>query len=334
MKVIDLHSDIITDIAIRRKKGEKRVLERVHIPYLKKGGIAGLICAIWVESEHRKRSYERFWELLNFIIDDVAESSEVEIVNSLEEAKTLMNENKIFIVLGIEGLTFMKQWHGIEKKEKIKNAIEDLSDYKIFHSILAWNEINFIASGTGAKETGLSTGLTNVGAFTVEEMQKNDWIVDVSHLDEKSFWGVKQVSNKPLIASHSNVKALCNHERNLTDKQIIAIAETGGVIGVNSHGSFVHNSEPTLSNFVEHISYIANLAGVDHVALGFDFLDYLAEYNIKGATYFPTINLEGAGQMQKLIEQLKHDGFNQSEINLICFENPMRILFGNTSRMN
>lgn len=80
MKVIDLHSDIFTDIAFRRERGETRIFERIHLPKLRKGGITGLICVFWVEPLYRGQDYERFQQLLRYTIEDLLECPEVELV--------------------------------------------------------------------------------------------------------------------------------------------------------------------------------------------------------------------------------------------------------------
>lgn len=102
-------------------------------------------------------------------------------------------------------------------------------------------------------------------------------IIDVSHANEKTFWDIYNNTTKSFIASHSNAKSLCNHKRNLTDEQIKAIASRDGVIGINAYKGFVaiDSYKQNLERFVDHIEYIISLVGVRHVALGFDFCEYL-----------------------------------------------------------
>ena len=101
---------------------------------------------------------------------------------------------------------------------------------------LTWNYQNSI--GCGALEEGLEKGLTDFGIEVVKEMNTLGMIIDVSHLSESGFWDVKKISSKPFIASHSNARALCNHPRNLNDKQLKAIAEIGGVAGITTYPPF------------------------------------------------------------------------------------------------
>ncbi len=102
---------------------------------------------------------------------------------------------------------------------------------------LTWNNRNELADGVGEDRTG--GGLTSLGRQVVQEMNRLGMFVDVSHLSEPGFWNVMELCTAPVIASHSNCSAVWNHPRNLTDRQIKAIAEHGGVIGVNLVPDFV-----------------------------------------------------------------------------------------------
>ena len=154
---------------------------------------------------------------------------------------------------------------------------------------LTWNEKNIL--GTGAGENSCE-GLTEIGKKAVRKMNEIGMIVDVSHANEKTFWDIAEISTKPFIASHSNARTLCDVPRNLTDEQIKAVAQSGGVIGVNGYIGFIKkcdfsspapienpdlSSKPDLKDLADHIDYIAGLVGVDYVGLGFDFCEYLSE---------------------------------------------------------
>jgi membrane dipeptidase len=288
----------------------------------------GLVCVLWVEPLFRNKSYDRFQQLMQYAMADLNECAEVGLATTLEEAEELTKDNKLFIILGIEGLAFMEYWRGTNNEAKLENALNDLSPFKISHAIFAWNETNFLASGTGGEDNSRS-GLTSAGELAVSEMNRRHWHVDVSHLDEISFWDIANISEKPLLASHSNAKRLCPHERNLTDEQIKAIAATGGLIGINSNGPFINESCPSITHFVDHIAYVANLVGIKHVGLGFDFLDYLQDYQLEGAGFKPTKGLEGAAQIPDLVDHMITRGFSYEDIDRVCFENAFKYLFRN-----
>ncbi|WP_164667339.1 dipeptidase [Virgibacillus doumboii] len=324
MHIIDLHSDIITDIAFRREKGETRVFEKYHLPQLKENGVIGLICVFWVEPLFRENPIRRFRQLLKYALDDFKECSEAEIVTSAANLDLSKNSSKVFIYLGLEGLSFMEDWDGSSDTEKISRAVDELDQLHIRHSIFAWNEANFLATGTGCQAH--SRGLTNSGEFAVEKMQNKDWIIDVSHLDEPSFWDIAAKTNAPLIASHSNAKRICDHERNLTDDQIKEIARHNGLIGGNAHAEFVADHKPSLEKYVDHLVYMADLVGVNHIGLGFDFTDYLKGYNLGFNNEQVTTNLESVAGIPLLVDELRRRGFTTAEVEQICWKNALKFL--------
>lgn len=102
-------------------------------------------------------------------------------------------------------------------------------------------------------------------------------VLDVSHLNDKSFWDLMSIATTPVIASHSNSRTVCPAKRNLTDDMLKEIAKTGGLVGMNSLREFVSEKreEQNVQKLCDHLDYIANLIGIDHIGLGYDFDDYL-----------------------------------------------------------
>ena len=162
-------------------------------------------------------------------------------------------------------------------------------------------------------------GLTAFGFEMIKKMNELGIIIDVSHLSDKGFWDCINTSTKPIVASHSNARGVCNHVRNLTDDMIIALNKNGGVMGMNYCAAFLADDEEegknTVKKTVEHIKYIKNLVGVDVIALGSDFdgID-------------PNIELSNASMMEKMITALKEEGFTEVEINKITHENILRVI--------
>ncbi|MDI9419580.1 MAG: membrane dipeptidase [Firmicutes bacterium] len=180
---------------------------------------------------------------------------------------------------------------------------------------LTWNHRN--ALGDGVAEGERASGLTEFGYEVVAEMNRLGMIVDVSHLAEPSFWEVLEVSRKPVIASHSNAYALCGHRRNLTDQQIRAIADRGGVIGVNFCPRFVveNPNNCTIEQVVDHIIYLYQTGGSDAVALGSDF---------DGIASTPT-GLEDVEKIPSLIPALEKRGLSTAVIEKIMGLNLLRV---------
>lgn len=105
-------------------------------------------------------------------------------------------------------------------------------------------------------------------------MEKLGIIVDTAHANDKTFWDIYENTTGPIINSHSNARALCNVPRNITDDQIKTIAERGGgLIGLNTFNEFVHidKDKRDINNLANHLDYLVELAGIDHVGFGFDF---------------------------------------------------------------
>jgi membrane dipeptidase len=131
---------------------------------------------------------------------------------------------------------------------------------------LTWNHRNELADGVGVGDA--AGGLTEVGKAIVAECERLGIAVDVSHLSERSFWDLMKVATKPVFASHSNFRSLCDHPRNLTDEQVKAVAEKGGVICLTFVPAFVGGD---LAQFVRHYFHGVELVGEKALGLGSDF---------------------------------------------------------------
>jgi len=163
----------------------------------------------------------------------------------------------------------------------------------------------------------------------VARMESLGMLIDVSHLNEKSFWDVIEVTTGPIIASHSNARALCGAPRNLTDQQIRAVAERGGVVGFNSWGDFIDARDPTLARALDHISYLVDLAGPDHVGFGFDFMDYFDSDPASPEPGQPLAFCRGLARCEDapgLIEALRDRGYTEELLEKIAFGNFHRVI--------
>src|SRR4029077_2961094 len=114
-------------------------------------------------------------------------------------------------------------------------------------------------------------GLTDFGRAVVAEMNRIGMVVDCAHSGIKSGLEAMRLSTRPCIFSHANARALQDHERNITDEQIKAVAATGGVVGVNGLGLYLGNGPPRVEELVAHIDYVVKLVGAEHVGIGLDY---------------------------------------------------------------
>jgi membrane dipeptidase len=179
---------------------------------------------------------------------------------------------------------------------------------------IAWNHRNLLGDGVG-KFNG-RRGLTSFGRETISEMERLGMIVDVSHLNERTFWDVVEVTEKPFVATHSNAIRVCGSPRNLTDQQIRTISERGGFIGLNFCSSFLNDSgEASIHDVVRHALHIAEIGGAGVLAIGSDF----------DGIYDAPRGLEHIGKMGALSAAFRKAGFSPGEIDAITHRNFLRV---------
>jgi membrane dipeptidase len=186
-----------------------------------------------------------------------------------------------------------------------------------------WSRSNAFGHGVpfvcpSSPDTG--PGLTDLGKELVRACNRLRILIDLSHLNERGFWDVAAISNAPLVATHSNAHALSPHSRNLTDKQLAAIRETGGLVGVNFAISFLRpdgarNADTPVELVVDHLEYILEQVGEDGVGIGSDF---------DGAKI--PAGIGNAAGLQNLVEVMRTRGFGESLIEKVCFRNWLRVL--------
>lgn len=312
--VFDGHSDIFTDVTVRRLKGETQVLKNHHLPRLKKGNIEGSCFVLWIDPPHDAHPEKRLGELMQCIKDEMAECEEAVIVKNYQEIEAAKKAGKFYILPGMEGLS------GIGTD---LDKIDELYDFGVRHAMLTWNEQNELATGAKADP---NRGLTGLGRRAVRKIHDKHMIMDISHTNERTFWDIAKVGGGPIMASHSNVWALKNHTRNLTDCQLLEIRDTNGIVGLNSFNELVSEKveEQTVEGLIRHADYIANKIGVEHLALGFDFCEFLDDeaagaFSDQENTF--TKGLEDASHVPFMIEKMKEAGFSDKEMEMICTGN-------------
>lgn len=176
---------------------------------------------------------------------------------------------------------------------------------------LGWNESNVL---TGSNVTG--GGLADKGREYLKEAQRLGMLVDVSHISDQGFWDIMDCTQAPIVASHSNSRALCNHSRNLTDDMFRAICQTGGVAGINQYAEFL-GEQPTLDTVCDHIFHFLELdPSGKHIALGGD-LDGCEQLSQ---------GFEGIQSYPALAQRLLERGMNEETIRDIFWNNALNVL--------
>ena len=185
---------------------------------------------------------------------------------------------------------------------------------------LTWNfenEIGYPNTIVKAKDYDPSKnyGLKPEGIEIVREMNRVGMIVDVSHLNDDGFWDVVKYCDGPFVASHSNARAVCDHTRNMTDDMIRALADKGGVMGLNICGDFLNpDGKSRVADMVRHAKHIVNVGGIDVLGLGTDY------DGIDG-----DLELDHCDKMQLLAQEMERQGFKTSEIEAIFHGNVLRL---------
>lgn len=311
----DAHSDIWTDVTQHTAKGETDIFRSRHMERLKKGQIEGGIFVIWNDPPYDTDPRKRTLEMMDAIRkEEKAAAGILKVARSycdMEEAKA---QGKFYAFIGLEGL------------KSIGEDLDLIDEYYQFgarHAGLTWNEANPLATGALGDP---DRGLTAVGKKAVRKIQDKGMLLDVSHLNDKSFWDLISQATGPVVATHSNCRALCNQARNLPDDQIKALRETGGIIGLNSFNEFVHPDEKKqdVEHLVKHLVHLVELMDTDHVGFGFDFAEFLegdtlTSFSSQNTPY--TIGLEDASQVPNLVAEMKRVGFSQEEIEKISCTN-------------
>ncbi|MHB8125498.1 MAG: dipeptidase [Desulfitobacteriaceae bacterium] len=307
--VVDGHCDSLGDY-LMSKRTLKDPNEGGHwdLPRAKEGNIALQFMAAFIESEYKPD--RATWRGLQLI----------------EAARRLINENadNVFLILNKEDLLKLPDKHkvglllSVEGGEILGDSvfmIDTIFRLGVRALGLTWNQRNALGYGVGESQN--MGGLTSFGQQVIRRMNELGMIIDVSHLNETGFWNVLELSQYPIVASHSCAKTLCSHPRNLTDQQLKSLAANGGVVGVNFNPQFLTSNLPAKrEDVVRHISHIAEVAGVETVGLGSDF---------DGIPDVPEL-LADATQYPGLAQDLKKAGFSIEEIEKIFNKNFMRLL--------
>lgn len=303
--LVDTHNDFVYQVSQRGAVfGKDNNWTHSDLPKFREGGLDVQVFSAWIPMSKIRRSYDFVLGQIDILKGfERANPEDIEFANSYEDILRIVNEGKICGMIGVEGGTVV---------ESDLDNINRLFAMGVRYIGLTWNNSNLI--GTSARdetERGIG-GLTDFGFDVIKRMDEVGMLIDVSHLGEASFWDVIKTTKNPIIASHSNSYTIHPHYRNLTDEQIKAIAEGGGVIQVNFHRSFL--GEASLQRVFEHIDYIKNLVGVDYIGIGSDFdggIDTPSE--LSDATMYPN-----------LTKKLLSEGYTQEDVRKILGLNFLR----------
>ncbi len=337
--VFDGHNDVL--LRLWQKKSASAVRDfldgdgigHIDLPRLKAGGMAGGFFAVFAPDDHigapddsdlnpplagslsRSKAQVSTCGMVELLHDIVRESAgAVSLCTSVADITSAMATGRLAVILHVEGA---------EAIAGDLDGLQALYDKGLRSLGPVWSRPNVFGHGVPFRfpsppDTG--PGLTEPGKALVAGCNSMGILVDLSHLNEKGFWDAAKISQAPLVATHSNVHAICPSSRNLTDDQLLAIGESGGMVGLNYATGFLRDdgrwtTETSSDVLITHLEHMLRLVGEDGVGLGSDF---------DGAR-IPGFIGDSAG-VPKLVAAMDKAGFGSGLIEKIAWKNWLRVL--------
>ena len=339
--IFDGHNDVLLKMFL---SGETRDVggfakgrdSAIDLPKAKAGGFGGGFFAIYVPSEPgdvdrldemNKPAYDlplpealEFSEASNIALRQASilirlhEQNALEICTTSKQIADCFKRDKLAAIMHIEGA---------EAIDRDLHALDVFYRAGLRSIGPVWSRPNDFGHGVPFRfpsDGDIGHGLTASGVELVRRCNELKIMLDLSHLNEAGFWDVANRSNAPLVATHSNVHQLCASSRNLTDKQLAAIAESDGMVGVNFAVAFLRddgqkNVDTPLDEILRHLDHLINILGEDRVGFGSDY---------DGAEV-PT-EISSAAELPNLRAAMRSHGYNESLMNKLCHQNWLRVL--------
>lgn len=273
--VVDAHLDLAGEVLLRKKNGERDIVKKHYLKHFKTAGINLVFSSIYVENsvleESREEKPAPGWgnALLQIqaLKEDVEGLSDVILIYGREDLDKVLAENKIGILIYMEGLDCIG--------EDI-SRLDQLYGLGVRGCALTWSRPNALGTGCckALEHRQIPGGLTPAGAAVIRHMEEKSMFLDISHLNDEGFDQVCRIARKPFIATHSGSRKVFDNYRNLTDGQMDALAEQGGIMGVNGCKYIAGSAEGNhLEMLCRHIEYEVEKIGAEHVGYGFDLCD-------------------------------------------------------------
>ena len=352
--VIDTHSDFLyrSDLdgsaLTDEPPGAQTTLDK-----LEQGGVDAQFFSVWVPPAYKQYGYARkTLELIDDFYREIGKSPKrIEMARTVADIKTIAKSGKVAALMGIEG------GHSIENRLELLRNFYRLG---VRYMTLTWsNNTDWADSSGDVVKWG---GLTDFGVSVVEEMNRIGMMIDISHVADTTFQDVMKTTRAPVIASHSSVRALNTHKRNMSDEMIVALAENGGVIQINFYPMFLDQqfhdaayqalfaAKPEYATLAtEYLDDQIGLMGpqwelyrkiaetlekpplsvlvdhIDHVVklVGPDHVGLGSDFD--GVSSLP-IGMEHAGKLPALTEALVAKGYSEEDIRKILGGNLLRVM--------
>ncbi|MFN8528545.1 MAG: dipeptidase [Anaerolineae bacterium] len=338
--IIDGHNDALMDYSPPTSAPVSTFFEglpgrQFDLPRARKGGVAAGFFAVFIEEEQAMQMVHNFDPTVEYVLpalkDDEAQRAAMRMVANLYriEAQSAGQLKVVRTLADLEGCLREGVFGAILHFEGAEPIDADLDALEVFYQAglrslgIVWSRPTVFGCGVPFKfphspDTG--PGLTDAGKALVRACNRLGIMIDLSHLNEQGFWDVARLTDAPLVATHSNAHALCKIPRNLTDKQLAAIRESDGMVGVNLVTMLLRDDardEPDtpVETVVRHVDYLVKHLGIDRVGIGADY----------GASPFPRL-LPDASAYPVLIDALSRAGYDDAALRKITHENWLRVL--------
>ena len=261
--VFDLHCDTATELSLQGKAWD---VNDLHIDLERAGRLLThhqfyAFCCVYGKDYSPlpgTMAESRFYQAISDFYSQLGQNKDsAKLCRNVEDLIAAAKENKQGVFLSLEGPEAI----GCDP-----DRLDELKELGFLMTTLTWNFPNALVGPHGTDQ-----GLTDLGKAFVRRAQELGIVIDVSHLSEKAFWDLADITSAPIIASHSNSRALCPHSRNLTDEQFKVICNLGGLVGLNLYPPFLNEKGTAdFSDFKRHMDHFLDLGGEHHLAVGGD----------------------------------------------------------------
>ena len=310
LPVFDLHCDTALALSERAEVYTSLRSNRSHIDLTRAGELGGYCqCfAMFTTPDFDKWFSKPVTEVFDSMLSNlerelVLNADVIALAGSAAEIEANRAAGKMSAILTLEGPAGINFDAG---------RLQELYDRGFRISTLGWNEKNIL---TGSHVTG--GGLTDAGREYVRECQRLGILVDVSHISDEAFWDIMEITEAPIVASHSNLRSVCNHSRNLTEDMYRAIVQTGGTAGINLCAPFIKETGADLDATCDHIFRMLELDGSgEHISLGGD---------LDGCDELPA-GFAGIESYNALADRLHERGLDEVTIRNIYWHNTMGVM--------
>lgn len=318
--VVDAHLDLAGEVLLRNQAGERDIVWQYYLSDFRKAGIKLVVSSVYVENGMLDAAWENALAQIAALKEDIKGHEELMIVRNAEDVESLMESNRIGILLYMEGLDCIGE--DIER-------LDELYALGVRGASLTWSRENALAVGCcrALEHRQITGGLSETGIRAIKKMENLSMFLDISHLNDEGFEQVCRTAQRSFIATHSGSRKVYDSYRNLTDGQMEALARQGGIMGMNGckyiAGSLQENH---LEMLCRHIVYEVEKVGAEHVGYGFDLCDSYgrARAALQGIAYTDQDDcLLHHGQVPLVTAALLQSGLSREDVHRIVGKNFM-----------